>query len=282
MNPACGREAEYELRPAAVPRRVLVVGGGMAGLEAARVAALRGHRVRLLEKTDEVGGHVVEGSAPAFKRDEARLVAWYERQLAAAGVEVVLGHEASPGSPGDESLDVVVLATGSRAKLPGIPGIDGHQVVTAGDVLLDPGKAGDTVVVIGGGLVGCEVAVWLTRQGKTVTVVEVLGELMSAVEVPHPNRLMLNDLLVAEGVAVRTGTSVTAITDAGVRVTGPGGGEDLLAADTVVVAIGYEPVRDGHDAWSAAAPDVLVIGDAAEPRNIMAAIWDAYEVARGI
>ena len=282
VNPACGREAEYELRPAAAPRRVLVVGGGMAGLEAARVAALRGHRVRLLEKTDELGGHVVEGSVPAFKRDERRLVAWYERQLAEAGVEVVLGREASPGSPEDEVPDVVVLATGSRAKMPGIPGIDSRHVVTAGDVLLDPGKAGDAVVVIGGGLVGCEVALWLARQGRTVTVVEVLDELMSAVEVPHPNRLMLNDLLAAEGVAVRTGTSVTAIADAGARVAGPGGGEDLLAADTVVVATGYEPVRDGHEAWSAAAPEVLVIGDAAEPRNIMAAIWDAYEVARGI
>ena len=281
VNPACGREAEYALRPALRRRRVLVVGGGMAGMEAARVAAARGHTVKLLEQAEALGGHVIAGSVPPFKSDERRLLEWYERELAEAGVEVVLGRRATPDSEADLEPEVVILAPGSTAKVPPIPGVDGDHVLSATEALLDPERVGDPVVVIGGGLVGCEVAVWLAQQGRRVSLVEALGSLMAAVEVPHPNKLMMRDMLPAHGVEVHTGVTIAAIRDDGLELDGADG-PGRLAAASVVLATGYEPRAATPAAWQDVTPEVYVIGDAAGPRNIMAAIWEGYEVARGV
>lgn len=158
VNPATGRERLYELRPALKPKRVLVAGGGVAGMEAARVAAVMGHKVTLYEKGKSLGGHLIEASVPDFKEDLRRLNNWHKAQLRKLGVEIKLETEVTPELVERENSDEVFVATGSNSIKPDVPGIERSNVVTAMDFLLGRKKAGDSAVVIGGGLIGCETA----------------------------------------------------------------------------------------------------------------------------
>jgi NADH:flavin oxidoreductase / NADH oxidase family./Pyridine nucleotide-disulphide oxidoreductase. len=136
VNPACGREIEYGISPAEKVKDVLVIGGGVSGMEAARVAALRGHKVTLYEKTGELGGHVVEGSVDEFKKDNARLLDWYKTQMKKLNIDVKLNTEVTPQLIEERKPDVILVATGSKPIMPNVPGIDRDNVATATDVLL--------------------------------------------------------------------------------------------------------------------------------------------------
>ena len=195
----------------------MVIGGGIAGMEAARVVAIRGHRVTLYEKKGSLGGHLIEAAVPDFKRDLATLLYWYQRQLKNLDVEVKLGTEVSEVLISKESPEVVIIATGSMPAIPDIPGVDRDSVITCIDLLLGKKKAGQKVAVIGGGLVGCETALWLAKEGKEVTIVEMLPELMAgSLPVPQMNRMMLLDLLALSKVNLITGARVQEISGEGV------------------------------------------------------------------
>jgi 2-enoate reductase len=177
---------------------------------------------------------------------------------------------------------VVIVATGSKPSLPNIPGIDKSNVITCVDVLLGKKKAGKTVVVVGGGLVGCEVALWLAEEGKQVTIVEMLPELMTGgISVPRMNRYMLIDLLALHKVNVITNACVQGITSEGVTVTKKGF-EKALQADTIVMATGLKADNALAEDLTGRFARLYVIGDCQEPRNIMGAIWDGYEVGRTV
>lgn len=284
VNPATGRERSYALSPAASSKNVMVIGGGVAGMEAARVAALRGHKVSLFEKNDYLGGHLVEASVPTFKQDEARLLNWYLTELNALKVEIHLNTKVSIGLVRQKSPDAVIIATGSTPITLNFPGVDSEKVISATDLLLGKKQAGKRVVVVGGGLIGCETALWLAQQDKAVTLVEMLSDLMIAGPmVPHMNRTMLLDLLRFNNVNVRTNSSLLAVTNEGAVIIDRSFNQGVLQADTVVLAPG---LRSDQDLYFALRDDnllnVYLIGDARKPRNIMSAIWDAYEVARAI
>lgn len=282
VNPACAREAEYSLTPADTKKYVVIVGGGIAGMEAARVAAMRGHTVKLFEKTDKLGGHLIEASVPKFKQDERRLLDWYIRELADLQVEINLNCEVSKETLAEMNPDDIIMATGSKTFVPEIPGIDNESVGTATDYLLGSKTAGKTVVVIGGGLSGCETALWLRQKNKQVTLIEMLPELMGGVDpVPHANRTMLLDMLKFNGVTILTNTRLQKVTIEGVQVINENLEEKLIPAESVVLSVGMKP--DQHLYWDMGSrSNIYLIGDSRDPKNILNAIWDAYEVTRSI
>jgi 2-enoate reductase len=283
VNPSCGREREYSLQPADKSKSIMVIGGGVAGLEAARVASLRGHEVSLYEKSNALGGHLIEASVPKFKKDFERLLNWYKVELESLSVDVKLDTEVTIQLIESEKPDVTIIATGSSHIIPDIPGIDNDKVATATDVLLGKKEAGEKVVVVGGGLVGCETALWLAQQGKKVTIVEMLGDLMIAgPPVAHANRIMLIDLLKFNKVETITNHSLLKVTDKGVVLIDKNYMKKSLEADTVVLSVGLKPNKELYDKLVGKIPNLYVIGDAREARNVMGSVWDAYELVRSI
>ncbi len=283
VNPSCGREKEYAFHPATVTKSVMVIGGGIAGMEAARVAALRGHRVTLYEKTDKLGGHLIESAIPDFKDDGKRLLGWYKKELSDLNVEINLNTEVSPDIIQEKKMDAVIIATGSKPVLPDISGIGKDSVVTATDLLLGKKKAGENVAVAGGGLIGCETALWLARQGKNVTIVEMAEDiLLAGPPLCHANSLMILDLLKFHKINILTNASLSEVTEDGVVVTDKGRSKNRLLVDTVVIATGLKSDQELYRSLTAGVPNLYLIGDARQPRNIMSCIWDAYEIGRNI
>ncbi len=280
VNPVCGREEEYRLYPVLKPKDVMVVGGGIAGMEVARIAATRGHKVSLYEKNDALGGHIIEASVPEFKKDERDLLKWYEQELKENGVEINLKTEVTTELVEKLNPDEVVVASGAGDKI--LPTCAGRQnVLTATNALMNPDKIGEKVVIIGGGLVGCEVAVWLAQEhDKKSTIVEMMDELLSMVFVSHANDMMLKDMIKFYGIDVRTNTSLLEVNDKGVETINNKFRKESIEADTVILAIGYTPDQKLYKELQEIHPKVQLVGDSRKVQNIMYAIWDAYEIGR--
>jgi 2-enoate reductase len=287
VNPEIGRDPSYRTTPALVRKRVVVVGGGVAGMEVARTATLRGHNVTLLERGDRLGGHLLSGGSHEFKVEVRELNAWYQRELQMSGVDVRMGEEATPDKVAELGADVVVVAAGSVPVMPrSISGIDHPKAMSCNEALTTAGHArvGQHVVVVGGGLVGCEMALDYCRDGRKVTIVEALPDILSAgPSVPSMNANYLRDGFAYHGATILTSTRLSAITDEGAVVEDASTGEKrTLEADTVVLALGFRPAASHANAYAAPGVDVFEIGDGRQVGNIMTAIWEAYEVARGL
>jgi len=278
VNPAAGRERLYTLEMVTQPQKVLVAGGGVAGMEAARVAAIRSCEVTLYEKGDKLGGHLIPGSVPDFKQDIKRLLNWYNTQLERLGVKIRLQVEVTPELIKREKPDKVIVATGSTPIVPNVPGIEKPIVANCIDLLLGKKKAGENVVMIGGGLVGCETALWLANQGKRVTIVEVLPEIATG-DMSHANQFMLLDLLRDKEVEFMTNTSLEEVTDEGVNVIDRNFTRKTIPCDTVALALGLTPERGLYESLRGESIEPYLIGDCKEPHNIMQAIWDGYHIA---
>lgn len=278
VNPACGREQDMALTPALKPKKVLIIGGGVAGCESARVLALRGHAPTLLEKSGRLGGNLIPGGAPDFKEDDIALARWYTHTLGQLSVDVRLNTEFK----GEEldGYDALIVATGSTPKLLEL-GKEANAY-PADKVLLGEVKPGENVVVVGGGLVGCETALWLANGGKKVTLVEALDELL-AVNPPvcSANTDMLKALIDYKGVNVQTNAKIKSA-DGKSAVLATPDGEKTVPADTVILAMGYTPNNALYEKVLGKLPETYLLGDAKNVANIMYAIWDAYEVARSI
>ena len=283
VNPSTGREKLYELKLAHDSRNVMVVGGWIAGMEVARISTLRGHRVTLYEKTGELGGHAIESAIPDFKPDDERLLEWYKNQMADLKVKIIFNTGATSAIVGSEKPDVVVVATGSTPMHFDIPGIENARVASLEETYHQTKEIGKRVLVVGGGLNGCEVALWLSKQGKEVTIVEALEDLMISGEpVPHENRIMLIDLLKQHKVQVRTGRFLQQMTTEGAVIVDSKQHKEIVAVDGIVTAIGYKPESSLYDDLASRRPEVYLIGDAEKPSNYMHAIWEATEFALNI
>jgi 2-enoate reductase len=281
VNPVCGREILYgNLTPALTKKRVMVVGGGVAGLEAARVATIRGHDVTLYERSTELGGHLIEAGVPDFKKDYRRLLQWYKVQLEKLKVKVEYNTDVTYSTVKEKKPDAVIVATGSSPLTMDISGTKSLNVVTCCDLLNGSSDAGDSVVVIGGGSVGCETALWLSRQGKKVVVIEALGSV--ARDMQNSNRKMLLDLLKREGVAIFVNTSVLEIGEDGVATVDKNFAQKTHRCDTVALALGMKPERDLYKSLVREMPEVYAIGDCVEPRRIQQATFNGYTVAMTI
>jgi len=278
VNPVAGRERLYALQMVAQPQKVLIAGGGVAGMEAARVAAIRGCEVTLYEKGEKLGGHLIPGSVPDFKQDINRLLDWYNTQLERVGVKIKLQVEVTPEFIRREKPDKVIVATGSTPIVPDVPGIEKPIVTSCIDLLLGRKKTGEIVVVIGGGLVGCETALWLANQGKRVSIVEILPEIPTG-DMCHANQFMLLDLLKNKEVEFMTNTSLEAVMDEGVNVVDRNFTRKTVLCDTVALALGLKPERGLYESLRRECTELYLIGDCKEPHNIMQAIWDGYHIA---
>lgn len=280
VNPSACRERETILTPALHKKKVLIVGGGVAGCEAARVLALRGHKPIIFEKTNRLGGNLIPGGAPKFKEDDHALVAWYEHTLKSLNVEIHLSTNVTDEMIKAIETDAIIIATGSLPKLFKIG--NNSQIYPATKVLLESVDPGENVVIVGGGLVGCELAIWLAEKKKNVTLIEIQNKLL-AVNGPlcHANSDMLEKLVPFKGVNVLTSTKLVDFNGTNVSVE-TNGITSQIKADSVVLAIGYYSERSLYDISKFEVPDIHLIGDARNVSNIMYAIWDAFEVASNI
>jgi 2-enoate reductase len=280
VNPAVGLEDELKLSPAAKPLRVLVVGGGPAGMEAARVAAIRGHEVSLLEQRDRLGGTLIPGAVPAFKKDLQLLTDYFKLQLPKVGVEIKLRQEATPQYIMAAGAEVVIIATGAKPLMPELPGVAKPHVVSAVDLLMGKVSPAATanVIVLGGGEVGCETAVHIAERGCRVTLIETLPQVLHGVF--NANRLQLLRMMQGHQVRVLANTCLQEIRDGSVLARSHDGAIEEIPATLVVVAIGSTPRTELFTALSASLPRVHAIGDCVTPRSVFEAFSEAYRLAR--
>ena len=280
VNPQAARERVTAYNPVLKAKRVLVIGGGVAGCEAARVLAERGHKPEIMERSGHLGGNLLAAGAPPFKEDDIALVHWYENEMQRLNVPVHFNAPVDPASKLYDEYDAVIVATGATPKK--FPLGENAPVYTATDALLGKTPIGERVTVVGGGLVGCETALWLAQEGKHVTIVEALDRLM-AVNKPlcHANSEMLERLLPFHGVETLVSSSVQKYEGGKIFVKTPQG-ERQLDSDTVILSVGFREDRGVFDAWETSAREIYLLGDAKKVANIMYAVWDAFEVANHI
>jgi 2,4-dienoyl-CoA reductase (NADPH2) len=302
VNPRAGREAELVVTPAAKPKKVLVVGGGPAGMKAACTAAERGHRVTLMEKSDRLGGQVLLNADIPGRYEMISAGEDLENSLKALQVKVVLGKEVDEKVVREMAPDAVVLATGASPILPGIPGIEDEKVVLAWDVLNGTETTGKRAVIIGGNAVGLETALFLANQGtlspdvlhflmanraetfetletlinkgnKEVTVVEMAQK--AGVDIGISTRWTVFAELKRLGVKILTASKAVEINPGGVRIE-TAQATETLPADSVVIAVGSRSENKLEACLGAWVSDVYVIGDAKEPRNALEAIKEGF------
>ncbi len=276
VNPECGRESLVGIKKAETKKKVVVVGGGPGGMEAARVSAIRGHDVTLIEANDSLGGALRIAGVPDFKEDDRDLIKWYATELEELGVNVKLNTKATKEMLEKMNPDAIFVSEGSSPVIPKIDGVE--NAALAQDVMLEKVPAENNIVVIGGGLVGCELALHLAKQGKNVTIVEALPDILkSGAPLPPMNEFMLRDLLAFHDVKIKANQCVTAIKPDSVTLT-----DETINCNQVILAVGYRSNHTLYDQIKYDYPEVFNVGDSRDVRNIRGAIWDSYEVARNL
>jgi len=275
VNPAFGREKELAIVLATRKKKVLVIGGGPAGLEAARVAALRGHEVTLYDKKPRLGGQWLLAAAPPHKQEFIELVNYHTQQLDKLGVTVILDKEVSPSLVEEIKPDAVVVATGAVPLELSLPGINHHSVSNAWDVLQGDVETGKSVLVVGGGNVGLETAHFLAEKGRQVTVIEKLKQV--GTDMGGTVRFLLLRTLKEYGVTIARSTELKQLTPDGITVYRNGQEEVWPRFDNVVLAVGAQPLNVLATALKDVVEELYVIGDAAAPRRAVDAIREGAE-----
>lgn len=284
VNASAGREREFsKIDTAEIKKRVMVVGGGPAGMEAARVATLRGHEVTLYERNSELGGNLLIASAAPGKEKILWVKSYLATQLKKLGIKVILDTEVTLDLIGEVRPDAMILATGSIPVIPQIPGVDRRNVVNAWDVLGDKQKIkGKRVAVIGGSMVGCETAEYLAEQGKEVTILKIRpGDV--APEMQSIHRMILLERLEAAKIQIFSIQEILEIVEEGVLIRDrTNRTEKLIHCDNVVLALGAKADRRLADLLEGRNMEVYSIGDCEEPRIIKEAIYEGSMVGRKI
>lgn len=271
INPQTMQSKKYKIVKAARPKKIAVIGGGIGGMEVARVATLRGHKVTIYEKSNVLGGVFIAAAAPSFKEKDRDLIKWYEKEIKDLNIEVKFNTEVKPEDIAKLGADEVVVATGSKARKLRVPGAE--KGIEACEYLLGTKEVGNKVIVIGGGLSGCEIALDLYNKGKTPVIVEMKNDLVAMRGVCLANTSYLRDFFALNKVDVRLNTGLVEITDKGVKVKDlKTGKESEIAGDSVIMSVGYIPTPVAKDG-------VKLVGDCNGIGNLRTVIWRAWDVA---
>ncbi len=288
VNPTVGKEKEMAITPASRSKKVMVIGAGPAGLEAARVAALRGHQVTVYEKESKVGGQFNLAAVPPMKQELAKVPGYFATQVEKASGKLVFNTEVTPELVKELNPDVAIVATGAESLVPNIPGINGDKVTTAhkvlaSEVLIPKGN----VLVIGGGMVGCEVSEFLATPGDNpivgrteVTIIEMLDD-VGCDMVPEVRVLTMQKLR-EDGVTIRTSTKVKEFLDDGAIVIKGDKEETITGMDFIVLAMGAKSVDTLSEEIKDSVAEVHVIGDAKQACRALEAIADGAQIGRQI
>ena len=273
LNPMTMDGGKYDIKPAKKQKRVAIVGGGIGGMETARVATLRGHRVTIYEKSDKLGGVYNQASNFDFKEQDKRLLEWYKNQIKRLNIEVKLNAEVKDIKNLD--ADEIVIATGSTARKLNMANAD--KCIDALTYLSGKKeKIGNTVLVVGGGLTGCEIAYDLHRMGKTPVIIEAKNDLMAVKGISLANSSYLRDYFKLHQVPVSLNSTLKEIGDKEVIVNTKRG-DVRLEVDNIILAIGYNP-----NPIAKKSSHVHIVGDADKVGNLRTVIWKAWEVAEKI
>ena len=274
LNPETMQSKKYNIKPAKKAKKIAVIGGGIGGMEAAILLTKRGHSVTLYEKTGKLGGVFVAAAAPSFKEKDRELIAWYIREVGKLPIEVKLNTEVTD----IESLgaDEVIVATGSTPNVIPVKGVKEYGI-EAVDFLLGNKTVGDNVVIVGGGLTGCEIAYELYLHGKKPTIVEMQDDLITGKGICLANTSFLRDFFNANKVPVHLETALVEVKENGVTVRGKDGETFDIPADSVIMSTGYRPAPIAKKSGK-----VHIIGDAASVGNLRTVIWGAWDVCMKI
>ena len=273
LNPETMQSKKYNLKPAKKQKTVAVIGGGIGGMEAAIVCAKRGHKVTLYEKTDKLGGVFIAAATPSFKEKDRDLISWYRREITRYPIDVKMNTEVTDVTA--LGADEVIVATGATAKRIPIPGVE--RAVEAVDFLLGNSQVGENVVVVGGGLTGCEIAYELYLQGKKPHIVEMMDDLIVTKGICLANTSFLRDFFKTNQVPVYLEHRTMEIKDGEVVIADKEGNTKSIPADSVIMSVGYNPAP-----LTKKSMHVHVIGDAKAVGNLRTVIWGAWDVAMKI
>ncbi len=269
LNPETMQSKKHYIAPAKKRKKIAVIGGGIGGMESALVLAKRGHKVTLYERSGELGGVFIAAAAPSFKEKDRDLIAWYRRELTRYPIEVRLNTEITDLSTLD--ADEIIIATGSVPNR--IPVSGAEKGIEAIDFLLGKKTVGEKVVIVGGGLTGCEIAYELYLQGKKPVIVEMQNDLITTKGVCLANTSFLRDFFEANKVAVHLETRLEQIMDDGVKVTNKEGLSFKIDADSVILSTGYKSAP-----LTEKGKHIHIVGDAKKVGNLRTVIWGAWDV----
>ena len=269
LNPPVMQSKKYKITPAKAVKQIAIIGGGIGGMEAAIVCAKRGHKVTVYEKSDRLGGVFIAAAAPSFKEKDRDLIAWYRREVTKYPIEIHLNTEITDVNA--LHADEVIIATGAVANR--LPVKGSERAIQAVDYLLGNQQVGNQVVIVGGGLTGCEIAYDLYLQGKKPVIVEMLDDLIVSKGICLANTSYLRDFFKTYQVPVHLKTKLIEVTEDGVFVTDKDGKQFKINADSVILSVGYKPAP-----LAPKSKHVHVIGDASHVGNLRTVIWQAWDV----
>jgi len=277
LNPLTGRENEYAVTFAKTKKKVLIAGAGVAGMEAAIVAAKRGHHVELFEKTDKLGGNFLNAAIAPGKGEFSSFIAWQKNKLEKLKVKIHLNKELTKTIVESVKPDVVIIATGSDPIIPDIPGKDNPNIISAIEVLSGSIEVGDKVVIIGGGMIGSETANHLSSHEKEVTIIEKLPEI-AIDEETNTRKLLLQDLE-NNNVKIYTNVTLKEFLEDGVFFLANGKERKISPVDNIIIAVGAKPKKYLFEQIKNKVDKAYLIGDALEVRKALDAIEEGYKIA---
>lgn len=271
LNPATLAEEKYKLAPATKRKNIAIIGGGIGGMESARLCTLRGHAVTLYEKSSKLGGVFIPAAAPDFKEKDKMLLEWYIEQMRLLDIDVKLNTEIKSDQLSSLKADEFIIATGATPRQVAVEGADKAHVIEAIDYL-SGAEVGHDVIIIGGGLTGCEIAYDLIRKGKNPVIVEMLDDILKIHGLSAANSNMLRDIFHKHEMPIHLESQVVEITDSSVVIKTPQGTHTILA-QSVITSVGYTP------APLVCTDDTMthVIGDAATVGNLLTVIWGTHD-----